>query len=90
MKVQNIKTYQPFEQVFLEILSEYSTLKKNFLRASHVRYETKLLRKAIMPFTELESKYLKNRTIENKTKCKEPNNFYKRPYEKERKFFFSN
>ena len=55
LKVQNIKNYQPFEQVFLEILSEYSTLKKNFLRASHVRYETKLLRKSSMPFTELES-----------------------------------
>ena len=30
---------------------------------------TKSLRKAIMRRTELESKYLKIKTIENKTKC---------------------
>ena len=44
--------------------------------------------KAIMQRTEIESKYLKNRTIENKTKCKKQNNYCKRRYKQERKVFF--
>ena len=36
---------------------------------------TKSLRKAIMRRTELESKYLKNRAIENKTKYKKQKNY---------------
>ena len=52
--------------------------------------ETKSLRKAIMGCSELESKYLVNRTIENKIKCKKQNIFCKSSYEKERKNFYSN
>ena len=45
LKLQN---YQPFEQVFLETLTEYAPLKKKFLRGNHVPHMTKSLRKAIM------------------------------------------
>ena len=51
---------------------------------------TKSLRKAIMRRTELESKYLKNRAIENKTKYKKQKNYCNRLYKKERKYFYSN
>ena len=51
---------------------------------------TKSLRKAIMRRTELESKYLKNRAIENKTKYKKQKNYCNRLYKKERKNFYSN
>ena len=74
MNLLNIKT-----------LNEHAQIKKNFLQANHVPYMTKLLRKAIMPWSELESKYLKNSTIENKTKYK---NYSKRLQKKERKYFY--
>ena len=48
---------------------------------------TKSQRKAIMRRTELESKYLKNRTIENKTKYKKEKNYCNRLYKKEKKNF---
>ena len=40
--------------------------------------------------TELESKYLKNRTIENKTEYLKQNNYFKRLHKNERKNFYSN
>ena len=61
LKLQTIKIYEPFEQVFLETL-------KQFQKANHVSYMTKSLRKAIMRRHELEGKYLKIRTIENRIK----------------------
>ena len=45
-----------------------------FLRANHVPYMTKTLCKAIMRRYELEIKYLKNVTIENKAKYKKQKN----------------
>ena len=51
---------------------------------------TKSLRKVIMRHSELESKYLKNRTIENKAKYKKQNNFCSKLYKKERKIFCLN
>ena len=51
---------------------------------------TKSLHKAIMRRTELENKYLKIKTIENKTKCQKQNNYFKRFYKNERKIFYSN
>lgn len=88
LKLQNIKNYQLFEQVFLETLHEYASLKKKFRTENHVPQMKKSSCKAIMQRTEIESKYLKNRTIENKTKCKKQNNYCKRLYKQERKVFF--
>ena len=51
---------------------------------------TKSLRKAVMKWFELESKYLKNKTIENKSKHKKQKNFCSKLYKKERKKFYSN
>ena len=68
LNLQSIKSYESFEQVFLEVSSEHALLKKKFLRANHLPYMTKSLRKAIMRQYGLEIKYLKNRVIENKCK----------------------
>ena len=43
----------------------HAPIKRKFLRANHVPYLTKTLRKAIMKRSELENKYLKNKTNEN-------------------------
>ena len=51
---------------------------------------TKQLRKTITRRSEPESKYLKNRTIDNKTKFRKQNNFCSKLYKKECKKFYSN
>ena len=51
-----------FEKTFLLALNKYAPTKNKILRASHVPYMTKTPRKAIMKRTELEYKYLKNKT----------------------------
>ena len=38
LKLQSIKSYECFEQVFLEVLNNYGPLKKRFLRANHAPY----------------------------------------------------
>ena len=62
---QQINEYKHFEQIFLETLNVHAPIKKKLLRANHVPYMTKALRKAIMKRSELESKYVKNKTNEN-------------------------
>ena len=72
---QQINEYKHFEQIFLEIVNINAPIKKKLLRANHVPYMTKALRKAIMKRSELESKYVKNKTNENL-----------KPYKKQRSF----
>ena len=48
------------------------------------------LKKAIMKRSELERKYLKNRTNENRIRCKKQKNFCSKLYKKERKKHYSN
>ena len=52
------------------------------LRANHVPYMTKRLRKAIMKRSELENKYLKNRTNENLKYYEKQRNFCSKLYKK--------
>ena len=70
-------------KIFGQVAS--APLKKKFVRGNHASYMTKQLRKAIMRSSKLESKQLKNRTIDNKTKFKKQNNFCSKLYKKERK-----
>ena len=62
---QQINEYKHFEKMFLEILNIQAPIKKKLMRANHVPYMTKALRRAIMKRSELESKYVKNKTSEN-------------------------
>ena len=43
-----INEYNHFEQIFLEVLNNHAPIKKKTLRANHVPYMTKTLRKAII------------------------------------------
>ena len=79
---QQINEYKHFEQIFLEVLNTHAPRKRNLLRASHVPYMAKALRKAIMKRSELESKYVKNKTNENLKSYKKQRNFCSKLYKK--------
>ena len=72
-----------FEDTFMKALNRHAPLKKKFVRANEVRYMTKALRKAIMKRSELESKYLKNKSHQNMKIYKKQKNFCS----KEKKLF---
>ena len=52
-------------------------------------YMTKQLGKPIIKSSELESKYLKKKTIDNKNKFKKQDNFYGKLYKKQQKKIYS-
>ena len=85
---QQINEYKYFGQIYLEILNIHTPIKKKLLRANHVPYMTKALRKAIMKRSELESKYVKNKTSENLRSYKKQRNFCSKLYKKERKKYY--
>ena len=84
---QQINEYKRFKQILLEVLHTHAPIKK-LLRANHVPYMTKALRKAIMKRSELESKYVKNKTNENLKSYKKQRNFCSKLYKKERKKYY--
>ena len=88
--LESINNYELFEKIFLSILNKHAPLKKKVVRANHVPYMTKALRKAIMKHSALENKYLRNNTTENKIHYKKQKKFCSRLYKKERKKFYSN
>ena len=59
------------------------------LRASHVVYMTKTLRKEIMKQTELEIKYLKNKTGINSKAYKKERNFCSKLYKKRKEKYYN-
>ena len=50
--------YSDFESVFIETLNKHAPIKKKTIRANHVPYMNKTLRKAIMKRSELQTKYM--------------------------------
>ena len=61
----NIKEYDLFEKIFLELLDEHAPIKNKFLRANNALYMTKALRKAIKKRFELKSKYFENQSTDD-------------------------
>ena len=57
-----IDKYDLFWKTFLLVLHKYAQIKTNILRTPHVLYMTKILREAVIKRTELETRYLKNKT----------------------------
>ena len=55
-KLRSVNNYETFESEFLNVLNIHASLKKKVIRANHVPYMTKSLRKAIMKRSQLESK----------------------------------
>ena len=83
------KGFNSFEDTFMKTLNRYAPMKKTFVRANEVPYMTKALRKAIMKRSELESKYLKNKSYQNMKIYKKQKNFCSKLYKKERKKNYS-
>ena len=77
------------KNIFLKTLENHAPKKTKILRANHVPYMTKTLRKAIMRRSQLQNKYHKNRSEENQTNYKKQKNFCSRLYKKERKKYYS-
>ena len=73
-KCNQLTNMKHFEN-FLKVLNKHTPLKKKFIRANHVPYMTKNLRKAIMKRSQLENKYIRNSTVENMNKYKKHKNF---------------
>ena len=65
MSANRIYEYKTFEETFLMVLNKHAPLKKKTIRGNNVSYMTKTLREAITRRSELQTKYLKNGTVEN-------------------------
>ena len=83
-------SYETFEKVFLEILELHAPQKQKYVRANEVPYMTRTLRKAIMRRSQLETKFLKSKSDQDKQNYKRHKNFVSKLYKKERKKFFKN
>ena len=90
IELNQISDYNNFENVFLRVLEKHAPLKKKLVRANEAPYIAKTLRKAIMRRSQLENKYRKQRTRENKTLYKKQKNFCSRLYKKERAKYYAN
>ena len=88
-KMQSIDKYETSEEEFLKVLNKHAPLKRKFIRANHVPYMTKNLRKTIMKHSQLENKYISSCTVENINKNKNHKKFCSKLYKKERKKFYS-
>ena len=85
---KQINEYRHFKQIFLEVLNAHVPIKRKLLRANHVPYMAKALRKAIMKTSELEGKYVKNETNENLKSYKKRMSFCSKLYKKVRKKYY--
>ena len=82
--------YKSFEEIFLVVLDKHAPQKKKIVRANHVAYMTKTLRKAIMKRSELKTKYYKDGRHESFEKYRKQKNYCSRLYKKERIKFYNN
>ena len=72
------------------MLSAHAPIKKKVVRANHMPYMTKQLRKAIMRRSALENKYYKSKCLEDKEIFRKQRNYCNRLYQKERRKSFNN
>ena len=68
-------TSKSLESIFLEVVGKPTLLKMNYVRGNHGLYINKTLRKAIMRWCQLKSKYLNTKTQKNFGFFKKQNNF---------------
>ena len=83
------KGFDSFEDTFMKTFNRHAPMKKKFVSANEVPYMTKALKKAIMKRSELESKYLKNKSYQNMKIYKKQKTFSSKLYKKDRKNFYS-
>ena len=76
-------TYETFEKVFMNLLEIHAPLKQRYIRANEVPYMTRILRKAIMKRSQLESKFYKTKSASDQINYKRQKNYVSRLYKKE-------
>ena len=81
---------ESFTTLCTQAFNRHAPIKKKTLRANQVPYMTKTLRKAIMRRSNLENKFLKNVTPENKAAYRKQRNLCSKLYKKERRKYYSN
>ena len=59
------KVFDSFEDTFMKNLNRHEPIKKKFVRANKIPYMTKPLGKPITKRSDLDSKYLKNKSFQN-------------------------
>ena len=74
--------------VFLDVLEKHAPYKKKYVRANEAPYMTKLLKKAIMKRSKLESKFYKTGKKDDRNKYKKHKNYVTRLYKREMRKFY--
>ena len=74
----------------MELLNKVAPLKNKFLRASHSKFVTKVVSKAIMLRTKLRNQFLKKRTVEARTKYNKPRNICVSLVKKPKRNYYEN
>ena len=85
-----VNSCDKFDKIFLAVLDKHAPRKKKILRANHLSYGSKALRKTIMKRSYLEKLYFKMRTENSLKTYKKQKNYCSRLYKKERKELFNN
>ena len=88
LSTELVINYSSLENVFIDALNRHALIKKKVIRANHVPYVTKALRKGIMKRSQLEKIYFKKRTQESFKRYRKQKNYCSRLYKPERKSFF--
>ena len=86
---QSEEKYEIFEEIFLNVLNRHARLKTKIIRGNHAPYMNTILRKAIMKRTQLQNKYYKSKTLDDRDAFKKQRNYVSRLYKKQRKRFYN-
>merc|ERR1712015_143827 len=82
--------YDAFEKSFLEALDIHAPQKSRLARANQKPYVSKIMRKSIMRRSQLQNKFFKSGTVENRIALKRQKNYCNRLYKRERKQYYYN
>ena len=85
LRTHNCTSYSKTEENFLEILELHAPQKQKYLRANEVPYMSRILKKAIMRRSQLETKFLKSKSEVDKLNFRQQKNFVSKLYKKRKK-----
>ena len=82
---ESISNYESFETTFNVVLNKHALLRKKLLRAYQAPYVPKILRKAIMRRSQLQTKCLKTKTQTDLKLYKKHKNFCSKLHKREKR-----
>ena len=85
----NSPNYKEFEAIFLNVLNTHAPVKKKVVRANHMPYMTKQLRKAIMKRSALQNRYYNLKSLDDQNNFKKQRNYCNRLYKREKRKYFN-